>query len=148
MKSKYFSCSSHLYRISKNWLASFYTHTLYSALFSIMPSGPNFFFLLTSASFIMQGKFPLMLRLDQEEWAGQHVFPHLDSQINSYSSSSPTAEESKFSYRGSMPQKKNQMQYLGIVVQSTVNNFLIQQLSAPLIFTQSKLFHLQFGVFF
>lgn len=44
--------------------------------------------------------------------------------------------------------RKKQMQYLGIAVQSTVNNFQIQQLSAPLIFTQSKLFPLQFGLFF
>lgn len=39
------------------------------------------------------------------------------------------------------------MQYLGIVVQSTVNNFQIQQLSAPVVFTESKLFPLQFGIF-
>lgn len=39
------------------------------------------------------------------------------------------------------------MQYLGIVVQSTVSNFQIQQLSAPVIFTESKLFPLQFGIF-
>lgn len=42
-KSKYFSSSSHLKRLSKNWLASFYMHTLYSALFSTMPSGLFFF---------------------------------------------------------------------------------------------------------
>lgn len=44
----------------------------------------------------MQNKFLLILRLYQEKWAGQHVFPHLDSQINSYSSS-PHATEVNFS---------------------------------------------------
>lgn len=78
----------------------------------------------------MQSKFLLMLRLDQEEWAGQHVFLHLDSQMNSYTSSPHATEESRFSYRGSMSYKKKQMQYLGIVVLLTGGNFRIQWLSA------------------
>lgn len=84
------------------------TCTLHTQLYLASCHLGLIFFLLTSASFIMQSKFPLMLRLDQEEWAGQHVFPHLDSQINSYSSSSHTAEESNFSYMGlSVLKEKN-----------------------------------------
>lgn len=92
--------------------------------------GLIFFFHLTSASFIMQSKFLLMLRLHKEEWAGQHVSPHLDSQMNSYSSSPHATEVSRFSNRGSMSCKKERMQYLGIVVLLTGGNVQIQQMSA------------------